>query len=254
MSDHGSLPSRWIFLITAFALLLTLGVLIIIFQHWQRTLLSSRIANGEVDLEALGIQHLYVPQAIIEKLPKYIYSLKSGGVPPSADERLNRQVPYSQPACPICLDDFIHNETTIRELPCRHIFHPDCIDLFLTGSSSLCPMCKKSAFPKGYCPVHVTNLMVRRERLLRRMRQRNQEEPPCWIPAVGAIERQAETLPTPRAPIAMIHNSPIVAHGTCNGEAEVVAAIGMGKRPITYPAVALNDSQESDMQPPIAEA
>lgn len=52
----------------------------------------------------------------------------------------------------------------------------------------------------------------------------------------------------------MIHNSPIVAHGTCNGEAEVVAAIGMGKRPITYPAVALNDSQESDMQPPIAEA
>lgn len=74
-----------------------------------------------------------------------------------------------QPKCTICLEDFENRVTIIRELPCGHIFHPDCIDEYLSEMSSLCPLCKASMLPKGYCPP-ITNAMVRRERAIRRLR------------------------------------------------------------------------------------
>ena len=43
--------------------------------------------------------------------------------------------------CPICLIDLEHNEE-IRSLPCKHIFHPSCIDTWLVKNSS-CPICKR---------------------------------------------------------------------------------------------------------------
>ena len=80
------------------------------------------------------------------------------------------QTPFLQPTCAICLDDFCAEESVVRELPCRHIFHAACVDAFLRENSSLCPLCKTSVLPKGYCPPVITNAMVRRERMLRRMR------------------------------------------------------------------------------------
>lgn len=76
-----------------------------------------------------------------------------------------------QPQCHICLYEFEDRFTVIRELPCHHIFHPVCIDEFLTRNSSLCPMCKHSMLPRGYSP-KITNAMVRRERALRKLRER----------------------------------------------------------------------------------
>ncbi|KYK56755.1 uncharacterized protein DCS_03761 [Drechmeria coniospora] len=76
-----------------------------------------------------------------------------------------------QPDCQICLATFEHRVTIIRELPCGHIFHPACIDEFLTQNSSLCPMCKQCMLPRGYSP-RITNGMVRRERAIRRLRER----------------------------------------------------------------------------------
>ncbi|KID89591.1 RING finger domain-containing protein [Metarhizium guizhouense ARSEF 977] len=76
-----------------------------------------------------------------------------------------------QPTCHICLASFEHRVTVIRELPCGHIFHSECIDEFLIQNSSLCPTCKHCMLPKGYSP-KITNGMVRRERALRRLRER----------------------------------------------------------------------------------
>ncbi|KAG5985418.1 hypothetical protein E4U55_002339 [Claviceps digitariae] len=76
-----------------------------------------------------------------------------------------------QPNCHICLATFEHRLTVIRELPCGHIFHTECIDEFLIQNSSLCPMCKQCMLPRGYSP-RITNGMVRRERALRRLRER----------------------------------------------------------------------------------
>lgn len=198
-----NLPSLWVFL------LIVLGILILIIgttscsMHWiqrrRRDRLRRRVANGEVDLEALGIKRLTVPQEVVDKMTMYTYS----GSSPTSEKAHDRPslgsvdsqdfptveaaaagssvvdsvttVPhsyFSQATCPICLDDYVAGETTVRELPCHHIFHPECIDSFLRQNSSLCPMCKKSVLPKGYCPAMVTNAMVRRERMVRRVRDR----------------------------------------------------------------------------------
>jgi hypothetical protein len=179
-------------------------------QRRRRQTLRRRVANGEVDLEALGIKRLTVPQEILDTMPLYTYG---DGVPvqPTArsvaregtastamresdvlgkeetvaeSSRAPRRATIStlhQPTCAICLDDFVAaassssgtiQGTIVRELPCRHIFHPECVDTFLRDNSSLCPMCKKTALPKGYCPRVVTNAMVRRERMVRRIRPR----------------------------------------------------------------------------------
>lgn len=202
-------------------------------QRRRRNSLRRRIINGEVDLEAIGVKRLTVPRHYLEKLPLYTYSGPSEDVEktpkhpaqaynipsptihaetgmktaplsrrpsaPSATSSANTSIPsaFSQPTCPICLDDFEPNETQVRELPCRHIFHPDCIDTFLLSNSSLCPMCKKSVLPAGYCPDKITNIMVRRERMIRRMRARSHAGSSVTRPAPPTPPTQTSLPPGP---------------------------------------------------------
>ena len=209
-----TLPSLWVFLLVVLGILLSVigltSLLMHLLQRRRRQTLRRRVANGEVDLEALGIKRLTVPQDILDTMPLYTYgsgllvqptsrSVAREGTTSNAgresdilgkeetqaeSSRAPRRAIMStldQPTCAICLDDFVPASsspsgtiqgTIVRELPCRHIFHPECVDTFLRDNSSLCPMCKKTALPKGYCPRVVTNAMVRRERMVRRLRPR----------------------------------------------------------------------------------
>lgn len=217
-SNNSNLPSLWVFLVIVIGILLVMlagtSAAMHLIQRARRNSLRRRIQSGEVDLEALGIKRLTIPQELIDKCPLFTYNCEdektsrktTNGEPDNAggdhrdpeeileaDDALqnneplvtsvdeldsNRSslahtfLPYSQPTCPICLDDFKSGITPIRELPCGHIFHPDCIDSFLSNNSSLCPMCKKSVLPQGYCLTPITNSIVRRERNLRRLRSR----------------------------------------------------------------------------------
>ncbi|TKA62276.1 hypothetical protein B0A55_11763 [Friedmanniomyces simplex] len=211
------LPSLWVFLLVVLGILLAIIGLTSFTMHWlqrrRRQVLRRRVANGEVDLEALGIKRLTVPQEILNGMPLYTYGTGSPVLPtvaaavakeitssptdklssaassrpssplptarpaPATRSTSYRPTALQQPTCAICLDDFVpasegSEGTIVRELPCHHIFHPECVDAFLRDSSSLCPMCKKTALPKGYCPKSVTNAMVRRERMVRRIRDR----------------------------------------------------------------------------------
>lgn len=85
---------------------------------------------------------------------------------PSNTHRLS----HSQTTCAICLDDFIPHTSTVRELPCEHIFHSSCIDKFLTQNSCLCPLCKKSVLPPGRYRMPVSNFMVHIDSMVRRGR------------------------------------------------------------------------------------
>lgn len=237
-NGQSSMPGLWVFLLIILAILLFVVCATASLMHYVqragRQALRRRVASGEVDLEALGIIRMTVPQSLLDKMPLFVYvhneqplgdqgdqlpmkiesrpislvpassvpiqqedsepyhesfsatlslpnanhhaqdrvSIETGHVASSQLTLLNRQLPFSQPTCPICLDDFISHTTTVRELPCGHIYHPECIDPFLRANSSLCPVCKGRVLPKGYCPANVTNAMVRRERLVRRMRER----------------------------------------------------------------------------------
>jgi hypothetical protein len=226
-SNSSTLPSFWVFLVVvlviAVLMLGTISASMHLIQRARRKSLQRRVASGEVNLEALGIKRLTVPQQFIDRLPLFIYNSEEQSPPvsppqkkPSAEspheqprfpERssairkwrrpttsrvsismdsptsqvivvddstsnpdsvlVHKFLPYSQPTCAICLDDFESSITEIRELPCGHIFHPECIDVFLGNNSSLCPLCKKSALPTGFCPIRITNAIVQRERNLR---------------------------------------------------------------------------------------
>ncbi|KAM0306059.1 hypothetical protein ACHAO8_010905 [Botrytis cinerea] len=222
---HGTnLPNLWEFLliivaVLAFMLAITSGSMHYL-QRSRRRALTRRVENGEVNLEALGIKRLTVPQEIIDQMPIFTYhfigqatvvhqrSITAEEIHPdkgvsaesneisfcddSAFKALSptltipnlgnpplfisdpgeRAVVFSQPTCAVCLDDFESGTTLIRELPCGHIFHPECIDPFLGNNSSLCPMCKKSVLPIGQCPIEITNAIVNRERNMRRLRSR----------------------------------------------------------------------------------
>lgn len=45
--------------------------------------------------------------------------------------------------CSICLNT-INNEKLHRELPCGHVFHPECVDEWLLKNDERCPMCRKT--------------------------------------------------------------------------------------------------------------
>lgn len=49
--------------------------------------------------------------------------------------------------CTICLERFEPGQRA-RRLPCAHVFHAECVDRWLTGSSCVCPGCGKGVKPE----------------------------------------------------------------------------------------------------------
>ena len=191
------------------------SLLMHLIQSRRRKSLRQRVRDGQVNLEGMGIKRTTVPLDHVQSFPLFTYNYEPDPKsPPSSpaspqkpcpkpstvaqgkrarpDSIVTTALPISekglespfafsttatdyQPTCAICLDPYQSLVTVIRELPCGHIFHPECIDEFLTEISSLCPVCKACILPKGYSP-KITNIMVRRERAIRRLRDRIEVE------------------------------------------------------------------------------
>ncbi|SPO02236.1 uncharacterized protein DNG_04909 [Cephalotrichum gorgonifer] len=211
MEDKDDIPALWTFFVIVIGALLGIIACVSLSMHLiqrrRRKSLAARVRNREVDLEALGIARVTVPsQHVKEAFPLYTYQSESdiSSCPPTpsshrgssrngarsissvmsisgrsrssiAGSEYSTAATNDQPRCQICLDYFISRVSHIRQLDCGHIFHPECIDEFLTQNSSLCPICKQCMLPPGYCP-KITNAMVRRERALRRLRSTIHEE------------------------------------------------------------------------------
>ncbi|KAK2025323.1 hypothetical protein LX32DRAFT_65501 [Colletotrichum zoysiae] len=209
--DRDSVPAMWTWILTVVGVVLfiiaCLSLTMHLVQRRRRISLRRRVLSGEVDLEAMGIKRVTVPVTHVKGFPLFTYSFqpdmistpsttrpsKSARSPRSmrTDQRTISESVTSrsrarrgsqnsatstvatnfQPQCHICLEYYVDRESIIRELPCGHIFHPECIDEFLGLNSSLCPICKRSMLPRNHCP-KISNGMVRRERAIRRLRER----------------------------------------------------------------------------------
>lgn len=175
-ADGARLPGLWLFLLIVLGVLLAAVGLTSLSMHalqwWRRRSLRRRVASGQVDLEALGVRRVLVPQKALDLLPMRPYRPQL----PGEGEGESEGGGYQQTTCTICLEDFAPDTaTTVRQLPCHHVYHPPCIDPFLLQRSSLCPLCKRSVLPKGFVPQRLNNATVRRERVLRRLRERERE-------------------------------------------------------------------------------
>ncbi|KAI3322680.1 hypothetical protein HD806DRAFT_523006 [Xylariaceae sp. AK1471] len=197
VSPEPSSLAIWAFVLIILGVLLavigSISLLMHYVQNRRRAFLRRRVMNGEVNLEALGIKRLTVPLRHIQTFPLFTYnydpppilssptspnsvrspcrtSFDSGPLSSSHNRGTHGDRLDYQPACQICLGEFQSKVTIIRELSCGHIFHPECIDQFLSEMSSLCPLCKASMYPRGHCP-KITNTMVRRELGTRKLRR-----------------------------------------------------------------------------------
>ena len=168
------LPNLWAFLLIVLGIILFFMCITSFAMHLcqrkRRRDLERRIRDGEVNLEAIGVKTMAVPIEVLDNLPLTTYTPNISDGSDTMSSNVPKTISFDQPSCVICLDDFISHETMVRSLPCRHIFHPECVDQLLLQHSSLCPTCKASVLPQGYCPVKITNVMVRRERLARGFR------------------------------------------------------------------------------------
>ncbi|KAI9097531.1 hypothetical protein K1719_025302 [Acacia pycnantha] len=73
---------------------------------------------------------------IIDSFPTFVYSSVKG-----------LKMGRTSLECAVCLNEFQDYET-LRLLPkCNHVFHPNCIDLWLS-SHSTCPLCRANLIPK----------------------------------------------------------------------------------------------------------
>lgn len=76
----------------------------------------------------------------ISLLPKFVYH-------PSTDSGFEDEPNSLALECAVCINELIDGEM-IRVLPtCKHFFHVDCIDRWLSAHSS-CPMCRARAHPE----------------------------------------------------------------------------------------------------------
>ncbi|KAJ3679924.1 hypothetical protein LUZ60_016202 [Juncus effusus] len=66
-----------------------------------------------------------VKRQSVEMLPCFVYKFNEG----------------NDKACSICLEEYRDGET-VRILPCKHEFHAECVDPWLTKWGTFCPVCK----------------------------------------------------------------------------------------------------------------
>ncbi|XVE60548.1 hypothetical protein DITRI_Ditri05aG0137600 [Diplodiscus trichospermus] len=87
-------------------------------------------------------------ESVIESFPTFLYSTVKG-----------LKIGKGTLECAVCLNEFEDDET-LRLIPkCSHVFHPDCIDAWLS-SHSTCPVCRANLAPKPGETINCATIQV----------------------------------------------------------------------------------------------
>ncbi|XP_031390229.1 RING-H2 finger protein ATL40-like [Punica granatum] len=135
-------------MLTAIVSLMIVVVLVVILHVYARCIMG-RQARRRAALHSLSLRvaRLHSAEqeptkagldpAVIPTLP--VFKFKGAG---NGDE----EEPV-RPECAVCLSS-LEDEDMVRLLPnCNHIFHPECIDMWLS-SHTTCPICRTEAKPQ----------------------------------------------------------------------------------------------------------
>ncbi|XP_037822586.1 E3 ubiquitin-protein ligase RNF13 isoform X2 [Lucilia sericata] len=109
-------------LILPFSILIGLCFLIMIFYMIYKCIREER-----------RLRRHRLPKRMLKKLPIIKFTK-------------NSDLAYD--TCVICLDEFAEGDK-LRVLPCKHPYHSECIDVWLTENKRDCPICKRKVFTKG---------------------------------------------------------------------------------------------------------
>ncbi|CAK9181766.1 unnamed protein product [Ilex paraguariensis] len=123
-------PSMAIIIVVLIAALFLMGFLSIYIRH------CSNSSNGNSVRAVLSMRSRRAAAArgldpsVIEKFPTFAYT-----------EVKDRKIGKGALECAVCLNEFEDDET-LRLIPkCDHVFHPECIDAWLTAHIT-CPVCR----------------------------------------------------------------------------------------------------------------
>lgn len=118
-------------------------VLMVLFLYARYLLIQQRRRHAGVPQQ--NEPKLGLDPTVIAQLPSFTYQRASlrehdKGMGPSAESD-------STPECSICLNS-IEEGQQVRLLPnCRHLFHQECIDMWLSTNAS-CPVCRGDPEPR----------------------------------------------------------------------------------------------------------
>ncbi|KAI8002607.1 E3 ubiquitin-protein ligase ATL6 [Camellia lanceoleosa] len=132
-SNAGVNPTMAIILVCLISAFFVMGCISVYIRYYveRRILARFALSPGRLSLAARGLD-----SEILETFPTFIYSEVKG-----------LKLGNALLECAVCLNEFEDDET-LRLLPkCCHVFHPDCIDSWLS-SHITCPVCRANLVPK----------------------------------------------------------------------------------------------------------
>ncbi|KAJ8555223.1 hypothetical protein K7X08_012719 [Anisodus acutangulus] len=125
-----------------------------------------------------------------------------GGAPPPASicsidylptVKISKKDVKSDSHCPVCKEKFALG-TRATKLPCKHLYHSDCISPWLQQRSS-CPVCRKELIPETSGNDHSSRSETRSSSRQRENSSQNQERRRPWWNFGSSHSRRSRTTP-----------------------------------------------------------
>ncbi|KAG7968576.1 hypothetical protein I3843_08G161100 [Carya illinoinensis] len=134
-------PSMAIIVVVLVAALFFMGFFSIYIRRCNSGQSANSIRGGILSRRGATAARGLDPE-VIETFPTLVYSVVKG-----------LKIGKGALECAVCLNEFAEDET-LRLIPkCDHVFHPECIDVWL-ASHTTCPVCRANLVPQPGDSVH----------------------------------------------------------------------------------------------------
>jgi hypothetical protein len=107
----------------------------------ERGFIFNKIISQHIELDSDEIDiinNIVIEKDNLDKIPIVKYN----------DMMINNDIRTKNQECHICIEYFKDNDD-IRLINCNHLFHKNCIDMWLSKSSYKCPLCREPVYKES---------------------------------------------------------------------------------------------------------